>query len=77
MQNHSTHLIRPQFYTVAQAAEHLGFSPSTIRDLIYSGEIAIYQKGKRGRIRIDREELDRFVQANTRRAGEATPPARS
>ena len=67
----------PRFYTVDQAADVLGFSASTLRELLWSGELAYYQRGKRGRIRIAVDELDRFIKANTRREGEAAPPARN
>ena len=69
--------VNPRFYTVDQAADVLGFSASTLRELLWSGELAYYQRGKRGRIRISHDELDRFVAEHTRREGKAAPPARN
>ena len=66
--------VDPRFYSVDQAAEFLSFSSSTVRELLWSGEIAYFQRGKRGRIRIAADELDRFIQAHTRREGEASSP---
>ena len=72
-----TRLIPPKFYSISEAADILSFSTSTLRELLWSGEIAYFQRGKRGRIRIAHDELYRFVAEHTRREGKAAPPARN
>lgn len=75
MSSHDIRLIPPKFYSVSEAASILSFSNSTLRELLWSGEIAYFQRGKRGRIRIAVDELDRFIREYTRREGKVAPPS--
>jgi excisionase family DNA binding protein len=60
--------------TVKQAARYAGVSPSLVYGWIGSRVLAHYRlgnKGKRGRILIDRADLDSFLDSNR---VEPTPP---
>lgn len=51
-----------QLMTVAQAAEYLGVSESTVRKHVQQREIAHYRIGiERGAIRFDPHDLDEFL----------------
>lgn len=51
-------------WTIADAADYLGTSPSTIRRLIARGDLAAYRYGPR-LIRIDPEDVQRLRQPVT------------
>jgi excisionase family DNA binding protein len=64
--------------TVKAAAKKIGISVSLIYELCAGGQLAHFRFGrcgKRGRIVIDEQELDRFMAA-CRKAGEPDQPFR-
>jgi len=65
--------MEPKFYSAEQAAEILSVHVQTVRELMWSGELAWTDltTNKRPRPRISRAELDRFTKARTRRAVKA------
>jgi excisionase family DNA binding protein len=60
-----------QFYTVRQAAKLLQISPVTMHRRITEGKITFFRtNGDTGDIRISREAIDAFIQANSQVAAE-------
>jgi len=49
--------------TIKEAAEYLGRSVDSMRELLYSHELKCIQKGK-GKIWIDMRDLDEWIDAN-------------
>ena len=56
--------VAPRWLTIANAAVYSGLSEDSIRRLISSGKIAGHRPVK-GRVLIDRGELDSFISAAT------------
>lgn len=53
--------------TIAEVAEYMGLSEYTIRRWVRSGVLPVTKLGRSVRIRSD--ELERFIEDNTERAG--------
>jgi len=56
----------PRFLTIAQAAGYVSLSPDSIRRLIERGDLVAFRP-VRGRVLVDRRELDGLVLGSTRR----------
>lgn len=54
----STQTIKPNLWTISDAAEYLGCSTDTIRRMIARGELKAYRYGPR-LIRIDPRDIDK------------------
>lgn len=60
--------LRKRLYTVKEAGEYLGLSVWSIRERIYSGQIAHVSIGRR--VMVDIEDMDELIQANKERVKE-------
>ena len=61
----SSPAMEKRFYSVKQAAFYSGLSPRSIYQKIKDGDIRYYRAGGvKGKIVIDRQDLDAFVLAN-------------
>lgn len=61
MKMNQGHLPRDQPLSVAESADYLRLSTSSVYKLIYSGELKPIQRTKGGRILFTTEELNRFL----------------
>jgi excisionase family DNA binding protein len=55
--------------TLAEAAEHLGCSPTTLKRRIAAGELAVFRDGRLVRVR--QPDLDRYVAERVARSAPA------
>lgn len=59
----------PQLLTVLQAAERLGVSDDTVRNLVHAGKLSyvrVTTGDKKGPLRFTEADLDAFIQRNRR-----------
>lgn len=59
-----------RLFTVNEAAVYLGKGTDSIRQMIYSKTIPVIQKGDRGKVYLDRFDLDQWIQRNKGFSGE-------
>jgi excisionase family DNA binding protein len=52
--------------TLKHAAEYLDFSPGNVRQLIHAGELPYLQRGRGGKVWLDRGDLDQWIERNKR-----------
>lgn len=62
MTDHSATQTGPRFVTLQQVADELSVGQPTIRELLRSGELRGIQVGGRGVWRIERKEIEAFIQ---------------
>jgi len=60
--------------TVPEVAEAMKVSEKTVRRLIKRGDLAAYKLGERGQLRINEQELERYVESQRVQTGDATEP---
>ena len=58
-----------RLYTVEEAALYLGRGVDSVREMIWRREIPIVQRGDRGKIWLDIDDLTKWVKANKHLAG--------
>ncbi len=63
----------PQLLTVAEAATYLGCSRANVYALIDSGELPVVTIGKSRGYRIDRSDIDAFIQRRKTCKGDPKP----
>lgn len=59
----------PELLTVVQVQEVLGIGRSKVYELVAQGQLPVLRIGRL--VRVPRVALDRWIEANTRRRGEA------
>ncbi|WP_307433132.1 helix-turn-helix domain-containing protein [Pseudarthrobacter defluvii] len=62
MTDHSAPQIGPRFVSLQQVADELSVGQPTIRELLRSGELRGIQVGGRGVWRIERKEIEAYIQ---------------
>lgn len=60
--------------TVPEVAEAMKVSEKTVRRLIKRGDLAAYKLGERGQLRINEQELERYVESQRVQTGDAATP---
>lgn len=63
-------ILLKRLYTIPEAALYLGKGTDAIREMVYSRTIPIIQRGDKGKIYLDRSDLDAWIEAEKRFAGE-------
>ena len=58
-----------RLFTVEEAAAYLGRGIDSVREMIWRHEIQIVQRGDRGKIWLDVEDLGKWIKENKRMAG--------
>jgi len=58
-----------RLYTVEEAALYLGRGVDSVREMIWRREIPIVQRGDRGKIWLDIEDLSKWIEGNKHLAG--------
>lgn len=66
--------IQPELFTLAEAAIILGRSIPTVRNLIYSGDLAVCRSNQKGKQWLSRREIEKFIAEHTVR--HIPPPAK-
>jgi hypothetical protein len=54
---------RKRLYNIGEGGEYLGRTVPGVRELIYRGELPVVRSGPRGKIWLDVEDLDRWIDA--------------
>ena len=58
--------------TIQEVAEAVRVSEQTIRRLIKRGDLAAYKVGERGQLRVEKLDLERYVESQRVRVKDAT-----
>lgn len=60
--------------TIPVVAEALKVSEKTVRRLIKRGDLPAFKVGDRGQLRVDEQDLERYVESQRVRAGDVHAP---
>ncbi|WP_375757408.1 helix-turn-helix domain-containing protein [Corallococcus exercitus] len=60
--------------TIPEVAEAMKVSEKTVRRLIKSGDLPAFKVGERGQLRVEEQELERYVESQRVRAADAPAP---
>lgn len=60
--------------TVRDVAAAMKVSQKTVRRLIKRGDLVAYKLGERGQIRVNEHELERYIESQRVRTGDASEP---
>ena len=60
--------------TIPEVAEAMKVSEKTVRRLIKRGDLPAFKVGDRGQLRVEEQELQRYIESTRVRAGDPSAP---